>query len=158
MWLGAYLPLQSRLKLHAPLTSMLQQYRVSLSPLVNFYLCFRSWCAYFFQEGFLTLRWDLSTTHSYSVSHVVFCFGCCCAVASLCLSLCEPMDCSTSGFPVLYYLPEFAQIQVHWVGDTLQPYYPLSSPSPALSLSQHQGLFQWVSSSHQVVRVSELQL
>ena len=58
------------------------------------------------------------------------------------------MDCSTPGFPVLHYLPEFAQTHVHWVGDAIQPSHPLSSPSPpALSLSQHQGLFQWVSSS-----------
>ena len=55
------------------------------------------------------------------------------------------MNCSTSGFPILYYLPEFAQIQVHWVGDAIQPSHPLSLPSlPALNLSQHHGLFQWV--------------
>ena len=63
------------------------------------------------------------------------------------------MDCSTPGFPVLHQLPEFAQTHVHQVNDTIQPSHPLSSPSPpAFNLSQHQGLFQWVSSSHQVVK------
>ena len=66
------------------------------------------------------------------------------------LTLCDPLDCSLPGFPVLHHLPEFAQTHVHWVGDVIQPSHPLSSPSPpALNLSQHQGLFQWVSSSHQ---------
>ena len=76
-----------------------------------------------------------------------------------CLTLCDPMDCSTPGFPILYYLPEFAQTHVHWVGADIQPSHPLLSPSPpALSLSQHQGLFQFVSSSHQVTKVLELPL
>ena len=70
-----------------------------------------------------------------------------------------PMDCSMPGSSVLHYLPEFVQIHVHWVGDAIQPSYPLLAPSPpALSLSQHQVLFQWVSSSHQVAKVLELQL
>ena len=61
------------------------------------------------------------------------------------------MDCSTPGSSVLHYLPELAQIHVHWVGDAIQPSPPLSPPSsPAHNLSQHQDLFQWVSSSHQV--------
>ena len=63
-------------------------------------------------------------------------------------TLCNPMDCSTPGFPLLHGLPEFAQTHVHWVNVTLQPSHPLSPPSPpALNLSQHQGLFQWVGSS-----------
>ena len=79
--------------------------------------------------------------------------------SQLCLTLCDPMDCTTSGFPVLHQLPEFAQSHVHQVGDAIQPSHPLSSPSPhAFNLSQHQGLFQWVSSSHQVAKVLELQL
>ena len=62
----------------------------------------------------------------------------CCSVAKLCLTLCGPVDCSTLGSSVLHYLPEFAQIHVHWVGDAIQPSHPLSSPSPpAFSLSQH---------------------
>ena len=69
------------------------------------------------------------------------------------------MDCSTPGFPVHHQLPEFTQTHVHWVGDAIQPSHPLSSPSPpAFNLSQHQGLFQWVSSSHQVAKVLEFQL
>ena len=67
----------------------------------------------------------------------------CCSVAKLCLSLCNPMDCSTPGFSALHYLPELAQTHVHQVSDAIQPSHPLSSPSPlALNLSQHQGLFQ----------------
>ena len=63
------------------------------------------------------------------------------------------------GFPVLHYLPEFAQTHVHRVGDAIQSSHPLLSPSPpAFSLSQHQSLFQWVSSSHQVAKVLEFQL
>ena len=63
------------------------------------------------------------------------------------------------GFPILHYLPEFAQTHVHWVSDAIQPSHPLSLPSPpALSLFQHQGLFQWVDSLHQVAKVLELQL
>ena len=69
------------------------------------------------------------------------------------------MDCSTPAFPVLHCLMEFAQTPVHRVSDVTQPSYPLSSPSPlALNLSYHQGLIQWVSSSHQVAKVLELQL
>ena len=56
-------------------------------------------------------------------------------------TLCDPMDCSTSGFPVHHQLPEFIQTRVHQVGDTIQPAHPLSAPSPAFNLSQHQGLF-----------------
>ena len=62
------------------------------------------------------------------------------------------------GFSVLQYLPEFTQTHVHWVGDAIQPSHPLLSPSPlVLNLSQHQSLFQWVGSSHQVAKLSELQ-
>ena len=81
----------------------------------------------------------------------------CCSVAQSCLILWNSMDCSTLGFHVLRHLPEFAQIYIHWVGDTIQP-YPLSSPSPAFSHSQHLGLFQRVGSLHQVARVLKLQL
>ena len=68
------------------------------------------------------------------------------------------MDCSLPGFPVLNHPPEFVQTHVHWVGDAIQQPCLLSSPSPpALNLSQHQDLFQWVSSSHQVAKILELQ-
>ena len=73
--------------------------------------------------------------------------------------LCDPMDCSMSGFPVHYQLLELTQMHVHQIGDAIQPPHPLLSPSlPAFNLSQHQGLFQQVSSSHQVVKVLEFQL
>ena len=71
------------------------------------------------------------------------------SVTQLCLTLCDPMDCSTTGFPIHHQLLEPAQTHVHPVGDAIQPSYPLLSPSPpAFSLSQHQGLFQGVSSLH----------
>ena len=63
------------------------------------------------------------------------------------VKLCNPTDCSTPSFPVHHQLLELAQTHVCWVGDAIQPLHPLSSPSPALSLSRHQDLFQWVSSS-----------
>ena len=84
---------------------------------------------------------------------------CCCSLAKLCLTLWDPMDCSIPGFPVLHCLLELAQTHVHRVGDAIQPSHPLSSPPPpALNPSQHQGLSQWVSSSHKVAKVLEFQL
>ena len=81
------------------------------------------------------------------------------SVTQLCLTLCDPMDWSTPGFPVYHQLPELAQAHVHWVGDAIQLSNPLSSPAPpAFNLSRHQGLFQWVSSSDQVAKVLEHQL
>ena len=69
-------------------------------------------------------------------------------------TLCNPMDCSTPGFPVHHQLPELTQTHVHWVGDAIHPSQPLSSPSPpTFNLFQHQGLFQWVNSSYQVAKV-----
>ena len=90
---------------------------------------------------------------------ITFVFNnCSCSVAQLCPALCNPMDCSMPGFLVLYCLLKFAQIHVHWVGDAICPSNPLPPSSPlAFSLSQHQGLFQWVSSLHQVARILELQ-
>ena len=81
------------------------------------------------------------------------------SVAQSCLTLCDLMDCSTPGLPVHHQLSELAPTHVLRVGDAFQPSHPLSSPSPpALNLSQHQGLFRWVSSSHQVAKVLEFQL
>ena len=67
-----------------------------------------------------------------------------CSVAQLCPTLCDPMDCSMPGFPVLHYLPEFAQTHIPLVSDAIQPPHPLSSPSPASNFSQHQGLLYWI--------------
>ena len=81
------------------------------------------------------------------------------SVAQSCLTLCDPMNCSTPGLPVHHQLQEFTQTHVHWVGDAIQPSHPLSSPSPpAPNPSQHQSLFQWVNSSHEVAKVLEFQL
>ena len=75
------------------------------------------------------------------------------------VSLCDPMDCNMLGFPVFHFLPKFAQTHVHQVSDAIQPSHPLLSCfPPALNLPKYQGLFQWVTSLHQVDKVSELQL
>ena len=80
------------------------------------------------------------------------------SVAQSCPTLCDSL-CSMPGLPVHHQLLEFTQTHVHRVGDAVQPSHPLSSPSPpAFNLSQHQGLFRWVSSSHQVAKVLEFQL
>ena len=87
---------------------------------------------------------DIQSSPDYS------CF-CCCSVAKLCPTLCDPKDCSTTGLPVLHHLLDSAQTHVHWVSDVIQPSHPLSPPSPpAFNLSQHHDLFQWVGTSHQV--------
>ena len=89
----------------------------------------------------------------------VFLFSQFSSVAQSCPTLCDPMNRSTPGLPVHHQHLEFTQTHVHWVSDAIQPSHPLSSPSPpALNLSQHQVLFQWVSSSHQVAKVLEFQL
>ena len=76
-----------------------------------------------------------------------------------CVRLWNPVNCSTPGLPVHHQLLESTQTHAHWVGNAIQPSHPLSSPSPpAPNPSQHQGLFQWVNSSHEVVKVLEFQL
>ena len=80
------------------------------------------------------------------------------SVAQSCPTLCNPMDWGMPGLRVHLQLLEFTQTHVHWVGDVIQLSHPLSSPSPALNLSQHQGLFKWVNSSHQVAKVLKFQL
>ena len=80
-------------------------------------------------------------------------------VAQSCPTLCDPMDCSTPGFPVPHQHPELSQTHAHRVGDAIQPSHSLSSPSPpAPNPSQHQGLYQRVNSSHEVDKVLEFQL
>ena len=94
---------------------------------------------------------SIKVTHDYSYQFS--------SIAQSCPNLCDPMSCSTPGFPVHHQLPELAQTSVHWVGDAIQLTHPLPSPSPpAFNLSQHQGLFQWVSSLHQMAKVLEFQL
>ena len=82
-----------------------------------------------------------------------------CSVLQSCLTLCNPMDCSTPGRPILHHLPEPAQTHAHHVDGAIQPPHPLFPPSlPALNLSQHQCLFLWIGSLHQVAKVLGLQL
>ena len=124
------------------------------------------WCATF-KRPYRELTLLLSLPHPpvflpnlhiiYPILNWKYC--CCYSVTKLCLTLCDPIDCSTLGVPVIHYLLEFVQTHVHWVDDAIQPSHPLSPPSPpALNLSQHQGLFQWISSSHQVAELLEFQL
>ena len=81
------------------------------------------------------------------------------SVAQTCLTLCDPMNHRMPGLPVHHQLPEFTQTHAHRAGDAIQPSHPLSSPSPpAPNPSQHQSLFQWVNSSHEVAKVLEFQL
>ena len=104
--------------------------------------------------------WDLEISKQRFISrhsHLL-----CVSVSSVnqsCLILWDPTDCSMPALPVHHQLPGFTQTHVHWVSDAIQPSLPLSSPSlPAFNLSQHQDLFKWVSSSHQVAKVLEFQL
>ena len=83
---------------------------------------------------------------------------CYCSATHSYPTLCDPTDCRMPGLSVLHSLLEFAQTHVHWVSNAIQPFHPQSPPSPTLNLSQHQGLSQWVVSSHQVARVLDLQL
>ena len=131
------------------------------------------------------ITWRIFSNHTYSprISHLTFENHCyrealeCFCIPQVCwglkewgllpfssvqslshVRLCDPMDCNAPGLPVHHQLPESTQTHVH-VGDAIQPSHPLSSPSPpALNLSQHQALFQWVSSLHQVAKVLEFQL
>ena len=104
-------------------------------------------------DAMILVFWVLSYKPTFSLSYFISQFS---SVAQLCPTLCDPMNSSTPGLPVHYQLPESTQTHVHWFSDGIQS---LSFPSPpALNLSQHQGLFKWVSSSHQVAKVLEFQL
>ena len=108
-----------------------------------------------FDFGILDTIFKIVCLQIYETFYVSIQFS---SVAQSCPTLCDPMNCSTPGLPVHHQLPEPTRTYVHWVGDAIQPSHPLSSPSPALNLSQHQGLFKWVSSLHQVDKVLEFQL
>ena len=80
-------------------------------------------------------------------------------VTQSCPTLCDPMNRNTPGLPVHHQLPEFIQTHVHWSGDAIQPSHAwLSHSPPVFNLSQHQGLFKWVSSSHQVAKLLKFKL
>ena len=118
-----------------------------------------TWLAWFIELLFLqcqvTTIYKIDMQGKCSVIHSVQ-FS---SVSQSCLTLCDPMNCSTPGLPVHHHLPEFTQTYVHRVGDAIQPSYPQSSPSPpAPNSSQHQSLFQWVNSLHEVAKVLEFQL
>ena len=119
------------------------------STLLNSYCLWKWWHHSLAINSVDGLSTFLTTTH-FSVQFS--------SVAQSCSTLCNPMDCRMPGLPVHCQLLEFTQTHVHWVGDAIQPSHPLSSLSPpALNLSQHQGLFQRVSSSNQVANILELQ-
>ena len=104
-------------------------------------------------EGEAGTNWE-SIIDIYTLSSVQFS-----SVAQSCPTLCNPMNRSTPGLPVNHQFPEFTQTHVHQVSDAIQPSHLLSSPfPPASNPSQHQSLFQWVSSSHEVAKVLEFQL
>ena len=110
----------------------------------------------YYEHSSKSIHTDLIFLNSCIIVHSMNEFG---SVTQLCLTLCNPTDCSTPGFPVHYQLSELAQTHINRVSDAIQPSHPLSSPSPpAFNLSQHQGLFQWVRSLYQVTKVWELQL
>ena len=112
-------------------------------------------------EHFTVLSFYFALDSLKLVITVWLCY-CYCWAAELCPTLCDPMNWSMPGFPVLHHLLKFVKTHVHCVDDALQPHpqsHPLLSPSPPdFNLSQHQGLFQWVSFSHQMAKVLELQL
>ena len=114
--------------------------------MIGFFFSYTSpplnWC----QKWFLIVPKSAVYIHKFS------------SVTQSCLTLCDPMDCSMLGFPVLHQHLELAQTHVHQVSDIINDLSPLSSSSPLFNLSPHQDLFQWVSSSHQVAKVLELQL
>ena len=100
----------------------------------------------------------LKSSESYKIIISFISFSCC-PVTMSCPTLCDPMNYSTPALPVHYKILQFTQTHVHHLGYAIQPIHPLSSPCPpAPSISQHQGLFQWVNSSHEVAKVLEFQL
>ena len=121
---------------------LVQSYQLNYRPYLNF-IIFPMNILFLFQE-------------SRNLYCIYFQFS---SIAQSCPTLCDPMNCSTPGLPVHHQLPEFTQTHVHWLSDAIQPSHPLSLPSPpALNLSQHQGLYQCVSSSHPVAKVLGFQL
>ena len=139
---------------------MAEWYAVHWRDCISF-MCPSLWVVFTFWALWIALLWTYMYKdffeHLFSILLGIY-LCCCCSVAKSCPTLCDSMNCSTADFSVLQYLQEVAQTHVHGVSDSIQPSHPLSPPSPtAFSLSQRQGLFQWVGSWHQVAKVLELQ-
>ena len=121
-------------------------------------MCQPGWEGCLGKNGYMYLcGWvpSLFTWNYHNIVNWLFCWS----VAQSCPTLCDPMDCSTLGLPVPHHLPKFAQVHVHCISDAIQPSHPLMSSSPsALNFSHHQGLFQWVSCSHQMAKILEFRL
>ena len=112
-----------------------------------------------FQSQRKAMRRNAQTTAQLHSSHTLVRSDQIRSVAQSCPTLCDPMNRSTPGLPVHHQLLEFTQTHFHWVSDAIQPSQSLSSPSPlAPNPSQHQGLFQWVNSLHEVAKILEFQL
>ena len=129
---------------------MSENFKFTLLIVGLFYSCKCGVSFYFWHEFCLKLVESLWGLLFFSL--------CCCSVTQLCLTLDDPMGCSTPGIPALHCLLELAQTHVHWVGDAIQPSHLSSPSSPTVNLSQLQGLFQWVNSLYQVAKVLELKL
>ena len=115
------------------------------------------WTGVSCSAGRFFTEWAMKVSlHEYRHLNTLVLFS---SVTQSCPTLCDPMDCSTPGLPVHHQLLELVQTHVHQVRDAIQPSHPLPSPSPpAFNLSQTQGLFKWVSSSHQMAKILEFQL
>ena len=137
------------------LITLINSFVIVLSILEFIYIYIIMYILYIYTYSYIHIYIYIYTyphTHTYI-------YSCCCSVAQLCLTLYNPMDCSTPGLPVYYQLLALTQTHVHRISNAIQPSHPLASPSPStLNLSQKKGLFQWVVSSHQVTKVLEFQL
>ena len=142
-----------------------QKYYMSFHNIFQIWILYNVFTAYikymnWFIGGYLIFfSWNMSSCPYFSghqCEGIIVQFS---SVAQSCPTLCDPMDCSTPGLPVHHQLLEFTETHVHWVSDAIQPFHPLLSPfPPTFNLSQYQGLFKWVSTSHQVAKVLKFQL
>ena len=108
--------------------------------------------------AYLGLLWELNEKYMSHVAVPGMQKSLISSVAQSCTTLCDPVNRSMPGLPVHQQLPVFTWTHVHQVGDAIQPSHPLSSPSPAPNPSQHQGLFQWVNTLHELANGLEFQL
>ena len=132
---------------------------MKLSALGNFYFGNLSFTNLNYEDCYKWYMKMSMSLHPENIYYNIFLFDSnCCSVTKSCLTLCDVINCSMPGLPIPHYRLELAYVHVHWVGDAIQPAHPLLPSSPfAFNLSQHQSLFQWISSSHQLAKVLELQ-